>query len=152
MRQHRSSPIFRQDCRAGSQRSRFNQADFCSNIVYRSERSQPLKRLLLAALSAAAFSDAASPVFADQNEDNLQAMYMLRASNELCDFPLSEVEAAKLKKAATFLEGKIGFDAAAADAFYSKVKTAFEGQKADLCKPDGEWRKTYGDALSGLPE
>ncbi len=30
MRRHRFSPIFRQDCRAGSQRSRFNQVDFCS--------------------------------------------------------------------------------------------------------------------------
>ncbi len=32
MRRHRSSPIFRQDCHAGSQCSRFNQADFCSRI------------------------------------------------------------------------------------------------------------------------
>ncbi len=89
---------------------------------------------------------------ADQNEDNLQAMYMLKASQEICDFPMGEAESAKLQKASALLEKKLGYDASKATTFYGKVKAAVEAQKTDLCKPDGDWSKTYNTALAGLPD
>jgi hypothetical protein len=109
------------------------------------------KQALLGAVCAMGML-AAPAAFAGADEDNLQAMYMLRASQSLCDFAMSEAEAAKLKKAATFLEEKLKYDAAKADAFFKRVKDAVDEQKADLCKKDGEWAKTYASALAGLPE
>lgn len=89
---------------------------------------------------------------ADETLDNLQAMYMLNASQEVCGLAMTEAEAAKLARAATRLEERLGFDQAKAEAFYGKVKSAVESQKAELCAESGEWAKTYAAALAGLPE
>jgi hypothetical protein len=94
----------------------------------------------------------ASRASANDDLNNLQAMYMLSASQSLCAFPMSLAEKAKLDKAAEFLEAKLSYDAAKAAAYFSQVKAAVEAQKAQLCKADGEWSKTYTAALAGLPE
>jgi hypothetical protein len=89
---------------------------------------------------------------ADDDLNNLQAMYMLSASQELCAFPLTATEKAKLEKSAKFLEAKLSYDAAKAAEYFAKVKAAVAAQKDELCKAGGEWSKTYTAALAGLPD
>jgi hypothetical protein len=108
-----------------------------------------MKSVVFAAAGLAFFTAAAR---ADDNLDNLQAMYMLSASQEICGLAMSEAEAAKLAKASAMLEERLGFDQAKAEAFFAKVKGAVESQKADMCNASGEWAQTYAAALAGLPE
>jgi hypothetical protein len=102
--------------------------------------------------AALAFFALGGVALANEDQDNLQAMHMLAASKAICGFPMNVSEEARLGKAVTFLEKKLKYDSARASAYYAEVAKAFEAEKDSLCAKDGEWRKTYGSALAGLPE
>jgi hypothetical protein len=92
------------------------------------------------------------PLCAEQTLETLRSMLMLRASQELCAFGMSEPESIKLMHAVERLQARLAYGSADIQAEYNTIQARMADLKTDLCKPDGDWARTYAAALSGLPE
>jgi hypothetical protein len=83
--------------------------------------------------------------------DNLTALYMVRASESLCGFKMSDEQRGEALKASRFLEEKLELSSEKADELYKKVVKSMEAQKAGgLCDPNGEWAGAFKQAVENL--
>jgi hypothetical protein len=110
------------------------------------------RRMKCALVLAICLFTAAQPLHAEQTLETLRSMLMLRASQELCAFAMSEPESIKLTHAVERLQTRLDYASADIQAEYIAVRARMTDLKPDLCKPNGDWAKTYAAALSGLPQ
>ena len=94
---------------------------------------------------------------ASERMDNLMALYMVRASEPLCGFKMTDEQRSEVLKAARYLEEKLQLSSEKAEELYNKVAQSMEAQKAGgLCEPNGEWGHAFKQtvesfARSGAP-
>lgn len=90
---------------------------------------------------------------ASERMDNLTALYMVRASESLCGFQMTEEQRREVLKASQFLEEKLGLSKEKAVELYMKVVQSMEAQKAGgLCDPNGEWAQAFKQTARNFAE
>lgn len=88
---------------------------------------------------------------ATERMDNLTALYMVRASEPLCGFKMTEVQRNEVLEAAHYLEGKLNLSSEKAQDIYNKVVRSMEAQKeSGLCDPDGEWSGAFKQTVENF--
>jgi hypothetical protein len=76
--------------------------------------------------------------------DNLTALYMVRASEPLCGFKMTNKQRSEVLRAAGHLEGKLELSGKKAEEIYNKIVQSREAQRASgLCAPNGEWAHAF---------
>ena len=95
-----------------------------------------------------------SPACAQSNSertDNLTALYMLRASESLCGFKMTDEQRGEVLKASQYFEGQLGLSKEKADELYGKVVQSMEAQKAGgLCDSKGEWAQAFTQTVQNF--
>lgn len=88
---------------------------------------------------------------ASERMDNLTALYMVRASESLCGFQMTDEQRREVLKASQFLEEKLGLSKEKAVELYMKVVQSMEVQKAGgLCDPNGEWAQAFKQTVQNF--
>lgn len=83
--------------------------------------------------------------------DNLTALYMVRASEPLCGFKMTDAQRAETLKAARFFEEKLQLSKEKAEELYNKVVASMEAQKGSgLCDANGEWSRAFKQTVENL--
>ena len=83
--------------------------------------------------------------------DNLTALYMVRASESLCGFMMTDEQRSEVLKATQFFEGKLGISKEKAVELYRKVVQSMEAQAAGgLCDSNGEWAQAFKQTVGNL--
>ena len=86
-----------------------------------------------------------------ENHDALVEIYKLMISQELCDFAITDDQAAALVIVGDRLEEKLSLTEVASQKLYGQIAATLERQRAaGLCNPKGEWAKTYRAAVAKL--
>jgi hypothetical protein len=90
---------------------------------------------------------------ASERMDNLTALYMVRASEPLCGFKMTDKQRSEVLKAAGYLEGKLELSSGKAEAIYNKIVQSMEAQKASgLCDPNGEWAHAFKQTVENFAQ
>ena len=88
---------------------------------------------------------------ASERMDNLMALYMVRASEPLCGFKMTDEQRSEVLKAARYLEEKLQLSSEKAEELYNKVAQSMEAQKAGcLCEPNGEWGHAFKQTVESF--
>jgi hypothetical protein len=117
----------------------------CPIVSGRTLRRQEnsVRRLAIVALAIIALAlslPGVLPASASNPQDALQALYMLRATVEVCKTPLTADELARLTKAEQKALAESGFDAPGAQDFHGRIKTAFSEWHEYFCDPTRPWQ------------
>lgn len=90
---------------------------------------------------------------ASERLDNLTALYMVRASEPLCGFKMTDKQRREVLKAAGHLEGKLELSSKKAEEIYNKIVQSMEAQKASgLCDPNGEWAQAFKQTVESFAQ
>jgi hypothetical protein len=81
--------------------------------------------------------------------DRLMNIYALTISVELCDFPMTNAQAAAIGKAGDDLEDQIGISEDEAQRLYDQLQRQMSEQQASgLCDPKGRWAMKFKESVA----
>jgi hypothetical protein len=87
----------------------------------------------------------------EERKDNLLALYMVRASEPVCGFKMTDEQHSEVAKATRLFEESLGLSKEKIEEIYRKVIESMKTQKAEgLCSPDGEHARVFRQAVEGL--
>ncbi|RFB78304.1 hypothetical protein [Methylovirgula sp. 4M-Z18] len=116
-----------------------------------------MRRIEYAFLVAAGLVFAAMPVHAQvppdapQLREQLQTLYMLEISQDLCKFEISDDQQDAIGRQTDDLEKKLDMSEEDSNRLYQQLENEMKSQKAGgLCNPKGAWAKTFKDELAKL--
>jgi hypothetical protein len=86
----------------------------------------------------------------DAGRAELMQLYLASIVADRCEFPLTELEADAIQRAAIAIQKKLKLSDQAADDLFSEVEAGFEKKLPDACKKDGDLAKGYQQVLERL--
>lgn len=90
---------------------------------------------------------------ASRHMDDLTALYMVRASESVCGFKMTEAQRDEVLTAVAYYEKKLGISAEKAKEIYRKVIQSMEEQRAGgLCEPGGEWAQAFKKTVENFAQ
>lgn len=110
-----------------------------------------MRGLRLLALASALVCGQLVGARAASDRDRLIELDQITISHELCNFPLTDEQAASVRTETDGIIDSANMEPDEADRIYDQYAEAMRRQKASgLCDPQGEWAKTYAGLVAGL--